>query len=338
MDDRRIFLRSNVPLTGQMIDRIQKLGFQGVYISDDLSKDLVVANLISDKLKYKAKKEVKTLFIQVENQKKTMITNQMDVIGSVIGDIVDEILYNRNIMVNVVDLRTFDDYTFSHSLNVAVLSVIMGAVLDLNRSILKELAMGALIHDIGKVFVDKTIINKPDKLTPEELAEVRKHSQYGFDYLSAHCKIPDNAMKAVLSHHEQLNGKGYPNGLKGEDIHLFGRIICVADVYDALSSDRPYRRAMLPSDAVEYIMGGYNTMFDPRVVAAFVRKVAPYPVGTCVRLSTGQTGIVVQNFESSCLRPMVRLIEEGKPVNEFIDLANDHSKLNVTIQEVIVIN
>ena len=124
-------------------------------------------------------------------------------------------------------------------------------------------------------------------------------------------------------------------GIAGEDIHEFGRIISVADVYDALTSDRPYRGAMLPSDAIEYIMAGYGTMFDPTIVKAITQKVAPYPIGTCVRLSTGQEAIVVKNYEATSLRPLVRVIKDGKPSSECINLTSDRSSLSITIKEII---
>lgn len=331
----KVLLRKGVVLTEPLIAKIGQLGFQGVYIQDDLSRDLEVANVISDTLKYKAKADIQSLFISLKNKAATRAEDQLETIGKVINDIVDEIIHNRKLMVNVVDLRTFDDYTFSHSVNVAVLSVVMGTVLGLNRQSLNELAMGALIHDIGKVFINRNIVNKPGRLTTEEFIEMKKHSEKGYNYLRTHGQVKDHALQAVLLHHEQYNGNGYPFGLSGDNIDFFGRIVCVADVYDALTSDRPYRHAMLPSDAMEYIMGGYGTMFDPKVVKAFTRKVAPYPVGTCVRLSNGITGIVVQNYELSCLRPRLRIIAGGQPADDFIDLSTDNSTLNVTIKEIV---
>lgn len=333
-EGRKVMLRKNVVLTGQLIRRIVHLGFQGVYINDDLSRDLEVAGVISDKLKYKATEEVQAFYISIQNKSNASAAAKFELIGKVVGDIVDEILYNRKLMVNVVDLRTFDDYTFSHSVNVTVLSVVTGTALGLSRSRLYELATGALVHDIGKVFVDRKIVNKPGRLSAEEFAEMKKHSQKGYDYLKRHSQMTDASLKVALLHHEQYNGNGYPHGLSGEAVDFFSRIVCVADVYDALTSDRPYRRAMLPSDAMEYIMGGYGTMFDPNVVKAFTRKVAPYPVGTCVKLSSGEVGIVVQNYELSCMRPRLRIIENGLPTDRFMDLTADASTLNVTIREI----
>jgi HD-GYP domain-containing protein (c-di-GMP phosphodiesterase class II) len=334
MEGRKVLLRKGVLLNELLIARINQLGFQGVYILDDLSKDLEVANVISDALKHKAKADIQSLYISIQNKTASRAASLLDLISNVISDIVDEILYNRTLMVNVVDLRTFDDYTFSHSVNVAVLSVVAGTALGLSRPRLNDLAMGALIHDIGKVFIDRNILNKPGRLTPEEFAEIKQHSEKGYNYLQAHSQIGEQALKAVLLHHEQYNGNGYPFGLCGEQIDFYGRIVCVADVYDALTSDRPYRRAMLPSDAMEYIMSGYGTMFDPKVVKAFTRKVAAYPIGTCVRLSNGLVGIVVHNYELSSLRPKLRIIEGGKPTDDYMDLTTDSSTLSITIKEI----
>lgn len=335
MDGYKVLLRRGIRLTDVLIRRIEQIGFQGVYVADDLSQDLEVFSVISDSLKHKANREVQAFYISLQNRNESKTRAQLDTISDVISNMVDEILKNRKLMVNVVDLRTFDDYTFSHSVNVAVLSAVTGAVLGLSRSKLHALAMGALIHDIGKVFIDRRVINKPDLLTDTELMEVRRHSELGYNHLRGLGNIPENTLLAVLTHHEQFNGGGYPRGLVGETIPLFGRIICVADVYDALTSDRPYRRAMLPSDAIEYLMAGFDTIFDPKVVRAFCRKVAPYPVGTCVRLSNGQMGIVVKNYELSSMRPKIRLIEDGHPTKEYLNLTSDPTTLNVTIKEIV---
>jgi len=335
MDKNRIMLRHGVPLTQPMILKIRQMGFQGVYIDDDLSKDIQVASAISDELKSKARKEIRSFFVSLEQNVRTKTTASIETLGKVITKIVDELMFNRHVMINMVDIRSYDDYTYSHSINVSILATMLGSVLGMDKMTLNDLAMGALIHDIGKVFIDKNIINKAAKLTCEEFEEVKKHSQKGFDYVCSNSNVPENAKAAILSHHEQYNGNGYPYGVSGEKIHLFGRIVCVADVYDALISDRPYRRAMLPSDAVEYIMAGYSTMFEPKIVDAFTRKVAPYPVGTCVKLSSGDTGIVVKNFETACMRPKVRIIRDNQPTSDFIDLAHDRGALNITIREIV---
>ena len=334
-DKNRILLRRGVTLTGSIIKKIEKLGLQGVYIDDDISRDINISSVISDELKYKATKGIAAFFLSANQGKLSKERQQIGEIKDTILGIVDEIRLNPNLKINIVDLRTYDDYTFSHSINVAVLSVVVGTVIGLDKYQLNELALGALIHDIGKVFCDKNIINKPGRLTPEEYEEVKLHTVRGYNYLFSSDNIPLSAKLAVLSHHEKYNGLGYPENKSKEDIPLFGRIISVVDVYDALTSDRSYRKAMLPSQAFEYILSGYNTMFDPAIVEAFIRKVAFYPVGTCVRLSNGITGIVTENFDSSYLRPLIRIISNRRLTDEYIDLAHDSSTLNVTIQEIV---
>ncbi len=335
LDRNRLLLRKGLALTASQILKIRQLGFQGVYIDDDISSDIQIAHVISDELKQRAKQEVRSMFVDAETSRGRKVLSNTDRLRDVISNIVDEILHNRNTMVNIVDIRTYDDYTFSHSINVAVLSCVIGTVLGLSYRALNNLTLGALMHDIGKVFIDKRIINKPGKLTPEELEQAKRHSLLGYNYLCANKSIPEEARLVALMHHEQFCGNGYPSGLSGSQINLFSRIVCIADVYDALVSDRPYRRAMLPSDAVEYIMCGYNTMFDPDIVSAFTKRVAPYPIGTCVRLSTGEVGVVVNNFDTNCLRPRIRLIQDNKPTDEYINLAQDFSKLHVTILEIV---
>lgn len=331
----RVLLRKGIPLTDSLIRKINLLGFQGLYIDDDLSKGLYIDNIVSVDLKVKTKKELESLFYSAENNLAKKLNKQVKTVKRLVRDIVDEVMKSNQVMVNIIDLRSYDDYTYSHSLNVAVLSVLLGSVLKMNHEALYNLATGALLHDTGKMFVDKHVLNKPDRLSSKEFEEIKKHSELGFEYLTKNVDVPDDSKIVALHHHEQFKGGGYPEGISGNDIHLFSRIVCVADVYDALTSDRPYRKALLPSDAIEYIMSEYNSKFDPVVVKALTKKIAPYPIGTCLKLSTGEIGIVVKNYETTSLRPLIKIIYNNKVTNKYIDLSNDRSALNVTIKEMI---
>ncbi len=331
----RVMLRRGKSLTDKLINKVEILGYQGVYIDDALSRGLKIRDVISPDLKHSSKNELESLFFDVENNISSRINNKMKSVKTQIRKIVDEILLNNNVMINIIDLKTYDDYTYSHSLNVAILSTVIGAVLGLKKETLYELAMGAVLHDMGKMFVDKKILNKPDRLNADEFEEIKKHSKLGFNFLSQNSSITHNSKITILQHHEAYDGSGYPNGLAGDEIHLFGRIVCVADVYDALISDRPYRNAMLPSDALEYIMAGYNTKFDPKIVDAMIKKVAPYPIGTCVKLSTGDIAIVVKNKQSSSLRPVVKIIDNSNVKDSLIDLANDRYALKIIIEDIV---
>lgn len=326
-----LLLTSGIILNQSYIDNIKKLKYPGVYINDDISKDIEVVNVISDDLRIKAVNGIKKMFVKLENGGK-QLANEADM-SRLVGDIVDELLQNKDMMVNMIDLKCFDDYTYAHSVNVAVLSIIIGIAWGFKKNILVKLGLGALMHDIGKVFVDKRILNKPGKLTDEEYEEIKTHSDRGYRYVKDQLKLPAMTCQAVEDHHEKYDGSGYPHGKNKESISLLGRIIAVSDVYDALSSERSYRAAINPSESMEYIMGGSGTMFDPKIVKIFIHKIAPYPVGTLVQLSNNWLGIVIENFEAYCLRPTVRVIQQdGNVIEPFeISLRNDYKYLSVTI-------
>lgn len=327
--DKNLLLSQGQKLKESYICKIQRLGYAGVYISDSLSDDIECESIISDQLRMSAVSAIKDVFIATSapggEEGATPAVTQA---RKVVEDLIDEILQNRNLMVNMVDLKIFDDYTFYHSVNVAVLSILVGIALGFPRSELYKLGLGALFHDIGKVFISKELLSKSEPLTSEELEELRRHPTLGFEYLKAHYDMPSKSYLGALQHHERYDGSGYPSRLTGAGISDIGRIIAVADVYDALTSDRPYRKALLPSDAMEYVMGGSGSMFDPEYVEKFTRKVAAYPLGTIVRTSNGMRCIVVRNYEDCCTRPCLRILEGGKG---FLDLRDNPDAMSVTI-------
>jgi len=327
-----LMLNAGSVIRESYIEKIKDLGYNGIYIDDELSKDIIAKDLISDNIKSEAIKLLKRTFFQFENQK-DISEEEICNIERLVNNILDEIISNNEIMVNIIDIKVFDDYTFYHSLNVALLSLVIGLSLGLNRRELYELGLAAILHDIGKVFIAKEILNKPSKLTDEEFEIIAAHSYKGYEYLKLHTQLPAKCYIAILHHHEKYDGSGYPFHLKGEGISLFGRIISVADVYDALTSDRPYRKAVLPSEAIEYIMSGGGTIFDPKIAENFVKRVAPYPVGICVVLSDNRSGLVLESHIGCSLRPKIKIIKHGtqwvKPY--VIDLKNDISLINVTI-------
>ncbi|NLA86088.1 MAG: HD domain-containing protein, partial [Clostridiales bacterium] len=173
-------LTEGVVLNRKYIDSIRRLSFAGVYINDDLSRDIDIINTISDELRIETMNGVKKTFIEATNTKKAR--ERMDEINVQVEGIIDELLSNNNMMVNMLDLKCFDNYTYPHSVNVAVLSIITGIAMGLARVVLSRLGLSAIIHDIGKVFVNKNIINKPDVLTDDEFEEIKAHSMLGFEY------------------------------------------------------------------------------------------------------------------------------------------------------------
>ena len=324
-------LAAGVVLNERYITSIQRCGFSGVYIDDELSADIELDTMISDELRRETTKSLSRI-IDIAASGGSGSARLPD-IGSQIENIVDELFTNRDVMVNMLDLSSYDNYTCSHSLNVAILSIVLAMGMGFPRSETVGIGAGALLHDIGKVFVNKSILLKNGPLTDEEFDLIKKHPKDGFDYISKRYNLPLRHCATILDHHEKYDGSGYPNRKKGSDISLFGRICAVADVYDALASQRPYRGAVSPCECVEYIMGSSGTQFDPKVVDVFSQRIAPYPVGTSVRLSNGWVGLVVENYMSYSLRPRVRIYQQdGQNVTPFeISLKDDLNYLSVTI-------
>ena len=331
-----VIISKNTTIKQSYIDRIKNFGFVGIYIIDNISQDIEIKNVIDENLRMKAVQSVRKTFVVSEGKDKipSECVSESKVL---IGNIVDNILKNKNLMVNIIDLKSFDDYTYFHSTNVATLSIVMGATLGLGKKELSELGFGALLHDIGKIFIKKENINKNGKLTNEEYKSIQNHVKFGYNYLKRNKDIPLNAKHGILQHHERFDGTGYPHKILGNEISLYGRIIAIADVYDALTSDRPYRKALLPSEAIEYVMANGGSMFDTELIKVFVTKIAPYPVGISIKLSNGMTGIVYKNYDDAIMRPKIKIIKNKKDedVKPFmVDLRNDKRYFNVTIVDI----
>lgn len=333
-ENGNLLLKKGLNIKKEYIEKIIDLGVQGIYVEDDISRDIKIESAINDELRLKSVQGIKNMFINIEKNKGTS-KSDINQVGLLVENIVDDLVDNKNLMVNMIDIKLFDDYTFFHSVNVAVLSIIMGIALDLNKQELYKLGMGALLHDIGKVFISKEILNKKGKLTTEEFNKMKLHPLEGYKYIKSKFDLPIKSYIAILEHHEKYDGTGYPNKKVGDNISLFGRIISIADVYDALTSDRYYRKAWLPSDVMEYIMGGAGSHFDFDLVNLFVKKVAAYPLGTCVKLNNELVGIVVENYSDACTRPKIKLLNSNNEDPVYIDLRYDFSSRNLTIVDVV---
>lgn len=315
-------LTKDVRLTDEYIKSLEKLGVNGVYIEDTVSYDIAIKSVISDELRVQAVKSIKGIYNDPSN-----VSNSITTVENLAKSIIYEILNNKNIMVNMVDIKTFDDYMYSHSVNVAVLSSVIGMAMHLDNTKIEKLTASALLHDIGKVFMPKDIVNKVEKLTKEEEKLYKSHPEKGYRYIKQYYTVPVTTYVGILQHHERYDGYGYPDGKRGEEISRFGRVLCLCDAYDNLVSERPNKKAYLPSDAIEYIMANNGQIFDPKVVKIFLRRVAPYPLGTIIKLSNGERAIVVGNNEECSTRPTVRNLEN----NTVYDLTYDKKLKNVTI-------
>lgn len=317
-------LHAGVKMTDKYIKSLERLGISGAYVNDPISEDLEIVGALSDELRERAIKNIASTYSGVPQSKAGAI-EQARKIAKTAEQIVDEIISHGEIMPNLFDLKAYDSYTFFHCVNVTVLSVVIGIGMGLGHDPLVDLAYAALLHDIGKVFIDPAIINKPGALTDEEYAVVKKHPADGYEYIKDKYLTPELTARGVLDHHERVDGTGYPAWKRGTEITEFGRIIAIADVYDALVSDRPYRNGWFAVEAVEYIQGGSGKLFDHDMVQIFSRKVAPFPVGTSVLLSNGGIGLVMENFEGFSQRPLLKVFKQDEQMIEpyFLNLCED---------------
>ncbi len=312
--DNKLLIKRGFPVKRNYLEPIKRLGYQGIYVEDNLSEGLEIKDIVSSELRRTMVYAVKDVFDTMEKPDSIAksLASKMDSTKDFINDIVHDIMNNKNAVVNMVDIKVYDEYTFYHSVNVAILSIVIGQGLKLGEKDLYALGLAAVLHDIGKVYVDKDILLKKDKLTETEFEMIKTHSESGYKHLKNSYEIPIASYIGVLQHHEKYDGTGYPMRKKQEEISLFGRIICLADVYDALTSNRPYREAMLPSDAMEYIMANSGSMFDSKIVKVFVEKVAAYPIGTSIHLSNGLEALVIDNNVGAPLRPIVKVYKDGQ--------------------------
>lgn len=308
----RTVIGGGCELTANYIQRLREYGFAAVYIDDEISEDIKIETVIPPELRQAGEQYVKECDI--------------DKIADVARQIVASILPEGRVSLDMADLRSYDDYTYAHSVNVAVLCCVLGIGLEMSERDLEYITTAALLHDLGKLTIPKDILNKPGRLSPEEYALIKTHPVKSYELLSDNYGISAHVKQAVLLHHENYDGSGYPHGLYGDEQSIFVRVLHVCDVYDALTSKRPYKDGYCPSEAAEYLMGACGIMFDKYVVEKFLQLVPLYPKGTEVKLSNGKKAIVVDNTDGRNLRPIVRTIDEGQD----IDLS-DRLNLNITI-------
>jgi putative nucleotidyltransferase with HDIG domain len=330
VNDKGIVLVSDgVPLTEKLIARLTDLGVTYIYVKDPRTDDIKSGSSIDAAMKRKAVSVIEDTFTQLKKGNKLsdsiIIEKSSKSFQQIIRDLLKQINDNKDLIGILTEVCTYDDYIFSHSLNVTLYSLAIGIELKLKPKELDMLGIGAILHDVGKMKVPAEILLKNGKLTEEEFTEVQKHAEAGFNILRSVHTVPLLAAHCAYQHHERLNGSGYPRQLVEDEIHLFAKIIAVADVFDAVTSNRVYRGAMLPHEGLEILYAGSGKQFDTAVVEAFRRSVAVYPSGMMVYLNDGRSGVVVRQNKGVSDRPVVRILEDnGLPVEPFdLDLAEE---------------
>lgn len=238
--------------------------------------------------------------------------SEMESIEPTIRGIVDSVFRNSGALIQLGSIRTKDQYTFAHSVNVSALLASFARTLQLGNDITRQLSIGGMLHDIGKMRVPDEILNKPGRLTESEFEEMRRHVQHGQDILADVSWISPISLQVIALHHERYDGSGYPAGLKGDQISQFGQMAAIVDVYDAITSARIYHQAMPPVMAIRKIQEWSGQYFNEELVSHFVRSVGIFPLGTLVRLESELLAIVVEHSGSSLLTPVVRVVYDTR--------------------------
>jgi len=256
---------------------------------------------------------------------------QVERVEPLVEGMVDSIFRNQDALLPLARLKNHDDYTFEHSVSVCALLVAFGRGMKFSREVIKEIAIGGLLHDVGKAKIPDSILNKPAKLTDDEFARMQGHVAQGVVLLQATPGISKIALEVTGQHHERFDGTGYPRKLAGEKISLYGQMAAIVDVYDAISSERVYHKGMSPTQALKKLLEWSEHHFDPKLVQAFIRAIGIYPTGTLVQLDSKRLGVVIEQNEGNLLEPVVRVFYHGGQRHyippEIVDLAKVQDRI-----------
>jgi len=222
--------------------------------------------------------------------------------------LVGSIIRNPDALTWMTQLKSRDEYTALHSLNVCVLTLTFGRHLGMEESALEEIGLGGFMHDIGKLRVPLEVLNKPGKLTEGEFELMKKHPEYGRDLLNRSGGVPSSTLDIAFSHHERAVGQGYPRGIQQAQISQFARVVAIVDVYDAISSDRVYHKGLTPQDTMRKLYEWRNESLDGSLVEQFIQALGVYPVGSMVELNSGEVALVLSAEPDSRLLPRVMVV------------------------------
>lgn len=328
-----ILLRRGVVLSQKYIDSLYKIGLSIIYVLDDRLADIKSPMSIHlNNLKGQLAKS----FAEMNKRVDFGLNYDLKSMSSILTDIIDFIIHNKGVNdICLVDLKTHDSYTYVHSLNTTLLSCYFGAHKHLSKSRTLDMALGAFLHDVGKIDIPLNILNKSSRLSDDEFTTMKNHPVYGYDKAKNLSSLSEDTRRVILNHHERIDGTGYPYGMDGSEISLLTRIVSASDVYDALTSNRVYRKAFPHKEAYEHMLAGSGTLFDETVIDLFQNHFFIYPIGVKISLSNKLEGFVVKNNKGFPDKPVVRIFsdEYGQTISPYeIDLTKVK---NVCVDDVV---
>ncbi len=338
-------LRAGARISPRYRDSLLQAGVYAIYVDDELSAGIEVPQLVTDAVRRRATQAVAEAFDAAQGRSGSFPDATVRELQEVVDHMAYEIAETKACALALGDLSSADSYTLQHSIDVAALGLLIGQRLFRQRGVrdwrgqrtfegierqLGLLGLGLVLHDIGKLTIPQEIINKPGELDDREWALIRTHPRAGVAMLPRHLVSP-LALVVVRSHHERFDGAGYADGLAGDAIHEFARIAAVADVYDAVTSERAYASAQPPHVGLQVIVDGAGTAFDPEIVEVLRSVVVPYPPGSEVMLSDGRRGVVAAVAPTDGERPLVRIgwDADGDPVTPYEVNLSDRRALEI---------
>lgn len=323
-DDKcQLLLAKGVSLSASYIERLIRSNIHCVYVDDEISEGLEFENVIPDEVKVKSVNAVKTIFRDIEKKKDVCISNgQIESIQDIIEQMLELIYNSKDTLYVMTELMGTDMYTYNHSAEVAILSMLVAKSLGLNSQYIQKIGIGAIMHDIGKMKIPNEVLNKIAPLTENEMENIKEHARLGYDLLKDSMTVSSLSRQIVLLHHEKLDGNGYPMKMEGENIPVHVRIVTICDIFNALVSNRSYREKMNVDMALETLRAEAVYQLDREIYYHLIKVVNIYPVGTMVELSNGLVGIVIKENKEAQTRPVIQIVRDRKKA-EIINLLSE---------------
>jgi HD-GYP domain-containing protein (c-di-GMP phosphodiesterase class II) len=299
----RVLLREGTPLSNSLVLRLQVLGIKFLYIEDQLSEGISIEEVVPEEVIVEAKNSVRKM---IRKFSASGDTNYQGVIKST-GAIIDEVLENKDVLMSVTDIRSKDEFLFAHATSVCSMATATAIKMGYNVSKLKDIAIGALLHDIGKIKLLKDNHLNQDQYNTLEDSLRKSHAKIGYDMLGEKIEIGTVSKVMALLHHEHMDGSGYPMGLVKDKIHESARILSVCNAFDNMVTGNSEYGDIPNYQAIEYLTNS-PAKFDPEIVKIFAANIALYPNGTAVELNNGLQGIVVRQNRGMPSRPVIRVV------------------------------
>ncbi|SEW34238.1 HD-GYP domain-containing protein [[Clostridium] fimetarium] len=325
----QLLLTAGINNISRFSDSLLKLGITSIYVEDEISTDIEITDAISDVTRLKCKDALQNAI----NRFRVQGSFDMCSISEATSSLIDEILLRPDVLICLNDIATTDDSTLVHSINTTVFSLLIGQQLKLSPIELKALAEGTILHDIGKTLVDPKILYKNGILNTDEFEIVKQHTIAGYELLKTNPLLTELSRIISLQHHERLDGSGYPYGLTANEIHPFAKIVAIADMFDALTAERCYRKSLTNYQAYQILAHESTIKLDAPLLGQFLKNIAIYPNGTLVNLSDGSRGIIKIQNPGLPFNPIVMVLNtiDDKDVRLYdLDLS---STFNITIQD-----